>query len=46
MHFSAKHKENKTPKDPWLEMEIPAQSEKFQNASEFKLFIMRIFTNN
>lgn len=46
MHFSARHKENKIPKDPLLGMGIPAQSGKFQNALEFQLFIMRTFTDN
>jgi len=30
MHFSARHKGNKTPRDPLSGMETPALSEKYQ----------------
>lgn len=46
MHFSAKHKENKIPRDPLSGTGIPAQSEKFPKWSEFKLFVTRTYTDN
>lgn len=47
MHFSARHKENKIPKDPLSGMGIPAQSEKLQKfIKELKLFIMGTFTHS